>query len=448
MKGQRTGGRRERFMGERRVGDGGGAAEGTNLADGDIRGGVDDKQCSVSVQPQFPDDQLHNQRRTDWNKTRGSTIELEERYNQNNFNQDYDLSRRPKGNRGPRENRDHDFPDSSSDQGTTERGRDVKGQRRHQENRDFNRSTSGDFNRGNRGDFNRETRGDFNRGYRGDFNRGAIDDFSRGIKGNFNMVTRDFNHGTRKNFHQGTGGDFNRRTRGGRHGYMDVAMTETKSIDIKNEVQHEKCHLLIKLTEEISKMYGCWVYVDKAKHSVDISGRDKTAVTQTALLVHEKLSSMHSMKISIGQRFAESLCCKTGYEWIKDFLMKSDLKASYFLNQNKQLEILAENAESAEAIVLQLQNQVESYRVPYNSYQKAHLQSEDWKKFVRSAEGNWLVTIDVTDTEVCLEGVRPDFSLALNSIQYELTDNSRVTETISMVVGKLRFLQTHHPDIV
>ena len=316
--------------------------------------------------------------------------------------------------------------------------------------KEFNQGTRTGSNQGTRSDFNQGTRGEFIRGNKGDFNLGNRG-FNRGARGNSYRGTRDFKQGTR-DFNQGTRRDLDRVTRGERQLPGSVAakeeqMTETKSIDIKNEVEQEKCYLLIQLTGEISRMHGCRIHVDKAKHSVDISGRDETSVTQTALLVHEKLSSMYSIKVSIGQRFAESLCCKRGYEWIKDFLMKNELKANYYLNQNKQPEILAENTERAIAIALMLQKQVDSYQVPYNLSQKAHLQSEDWKKFVRSAEGNWLVTIDVTDSEVCLEGVHPDFSLALKSIQYELTDNSRITEAVSMVVGKLRFLKTHHPDI-
>ena len=317
--------------------------------------------------------------------------------------------------------------------------------------KDFNHGTRTDSNQGNRGEFIRRNRGDFNRENRG-FNRGTQGNSYRGSR-DFNQGTRgDFNQGSRGDFNQGTRRDLDRGTRGerqlpGSDAAKEKPMIETKCIEIKNEVQLEKCELLIKLTGEISRSHGCRIHVDKAKHAVNISGRDETSVTQTALLVHEKLSSMYSMKVSIGQRLAESLCCIKGCQWIEDVLMKNKFMASYYLNQNKQPEILAENTERAKAIVLLLQNQVESYRVPYNSFQKTHLQSEDWKKFVRSAEGNWLVTIDVTDTEVCLEGVHPDFSRALKSIQYELTDNSRVTEAISMVVSKLRFLKTHHPDI-
>ena len=308
--------------------------------------------------------------------------------------------------------------------------------------REFNQGTRTDSNQGTRSDFNQGTRGEFIRGNRGDFNLGNRG-FNRGARGNSYRGTRDFKQGTR-DFHQGTRGE---RQLPGSVAAKEEQMTETKSIDIKNEVQQEKCELLFQLTGEISRMHGCRVHVDKDKHSVHISGRDEISVTQTALLVHEKLFSMYSMKVSIGQRLAESLCCIKGYQWIEYFLMKNKFMASYYLNQNKEPEILAENNERAEAIALMLQKQVDSYRVPYNSSQKTHLQSEDWKKFVRYAEGNWLATIDVTDSEVCLEGVHPDFSLALNSIQYELTDNSRVTEAISMVVGKLRFLKTYHPDM-
>ena len=539
-----------RFGGRGRGGSGGGggrdAVDGTNVADEDVQGGLDDiqrsNQRSASVQrKQLLDDQ-HNQR-TDWNENNGNTVGG--RLKKDTFNQVYepDLTQDQfdqmlhSGRQNLQYRRSGSIPNLTNLPLSTlrdddccfmdlggERGR--RGDFRRDFNQgtredfnwgiqgDFNRGTRGEFNRGNRGcfsggrreDFNRGTRGDSNQGTRGNFNQGIRGNFNQGIRRDFDRGTRDFNQGTRTNFNQenreefirGTRGDFNRGNRGFNRGTqgnsyrgsrdfnqgtrgdfnqgsrgelnqgtrMDLdrgtrgerhlpgsdaakeePMSETKCVDIKNEVQHEKCELLIKLTGEISRMHGCRIHVDKAKHAVNISGRDEISVTQTALLVHEKLSSMYSMKVSIGQRLAESLCCIKGYQWIEDVLMKNKFMASYYLNQNKQPEILAENTERAKDIVLLLQNQVDSHRVPYNSSQKTHLQSEDWKKFVRSAEGNWLVSIDVTDTEVCLEGVHPDFSLALKSIQYELTDNSRVTEAISMVVSKLRFLKTHHPDI-
>lgn len=194
-----------------------------------------------------------------------------------------------------------------------------------------------------------------------------------------------------------------------------------KDIEVKNEVNSEKCQLLTRMLRDIKSRNHCSVFVDMQQHCVRLDGPE-LAVTTATEDVYSRLCSMHSVRLELPPAFAKKLSTRDGFRQIVDFFRNAQTQAVYYTGADGHPMVIASDEFSAVSAVAQLRGKIRTEEVDYKQWHVAYLSSDDWTNFVSSAQRNWLLAIEIAPrNSILVIGIADDVAVAAESIRSQLS---------------------------
>jgi len=229
--------------------------------------------------------------------------------------------------------------------------------------------------------------------------------------------------------------------------------TNTRVVDVPNEVGSEKCQLLIYHIGDL-KQFGCRVLVDRKTHQVIVSGggsADETAaLDKTVELVYQKLVEMRQVKCSdISPRLAAVLSGHEGTKWTRELFKEHWKPATFYCDTCGMYVVAGDDAVAREAAAL-LSAQIGVLDVPLTETQMKFMQSQSWQSFVAGVEKNWIVAVETVQSPasvVRLVGVATDLSDAENVIRSQLAEKTVAVTELVMNPGEIRYIIAYCKDI-
>jgi hypothetical protein len=167
----------------------------------------------------------------------------------------------------------------------------------------------------------------------------------------------------------------------------------SREVQVKNEVESEKCSLLIFLMSEL-RQHQCRVFVNASSHTVLVSGFNEENVAKTEELILMKLVSFHTVPLTrLSANFQKRLSSRNGRSWIRELFKKNNLRVVFFANAD-QSAIMADSVESADAGCELLNREIRTVCVPYSEMHQPLLKSADWNTFKSAIEKNYMVSVE------------------------------------------------------
>lgn len=223
----------------------------------------------------------------------------------------------------------------------------------------------------------------------------------------------------------------------------------SREIPVKNEVESEKCSLLVFLINDL-KQYQCQVFVNMKLHTVLVSGFIEEDVVKTEELILMKLLNFHTQRLTfLSANFQKRLSSYRGKSWVKELFKRNNLQVVFYSIADRP-EIMADGVESADNACKLLRREIRIVKIPYTEMHQSLLKSADWNTFKSTVESNSILSVEVLtkpEMVVSLEGVSMHIEDARQKLEKLLEEKTVEVKEISVdSTSKLSYLKTYYRD--